>query len=836
MKLHLRFISILFMSFLVVIFTSYIISKLENINKLALNSKNLAVESVYRNVQVDFKTDSQTIYNFFKNDTREKKTISLEFGENEYWHLIKIRNLRSVLSEYVYLFDNPMLDEIDIYEIKAGIPTLVKRLGDNRINKKREMALPSIAVSLQKQQQKELLIRTYSLGTPHLPVALFESNGFNRYKNMLYLLWGSIVGIVFVMTAYNLILFLGVHDKLYILYVGYIISFLMVLSFVHGFGIYLLPISFYQHIGNNIISVYYLLGIFLLLFSYYFLHFNNKEQLVIQRSVKGLTIILFVFGVYATTQSEYEAAKPFFLMQLFIYILCLIMLFQRIRKNKSWGTLYIISWLPLFVGSAVGTLLLQGQLEYGFWTRHAAFFGVVFEMTLISMALAERLRVNKAEILYEATHDKIFKLANIAKLEFCINQTPKLAKNKYSVILIELDEVDNFTTIDKNQEQIAFINSFVSDIQRYFSSYLHVIDVDNDSTIRKVCLVREGLFAITITSSDEALLKTTIKEFCKLQKLNNSTTAQLYKMHFVIGAATKESNDFSLTDIVNQAQQAINIANSKKLDFWIFNELDKFNQNRRVEIATELQKAIDNKELIIYHQPKLGVDKLEVIGSEILVRWEHSELGEISPSEFVPIAKDTGLISSLTEWVIDTSCQNLSKLIKEFDPNYHVAINISVSDLHLSQFLAMVQKSLDTYRIAAKHLTFEFTDLKFENLDNNIKKTIIGLKRKGYRISVDALKTPLSNLGFVFNGLVSEIKLDCREIQNIEATQGNTTVIRQLVSLTNTNGIDVVGIGIDSLDSENMMLELPCNIVQGFKYCEPLPFHMYINWLNTNAR
>lgn len=556
----------------------------------------------------------------------------------------------------------------------------------------------------------------------------------------------------------------------------------------------------------------------------------------IQRTVKTVTVLLVVFGFYATTQHEYQAAKPFFLIQLVIYILCLVMLFQPIRKNKSWGMLYIISWLPLFVGSAVGTMLLHGQLEYSFWTRHAAYFGVVFEMALISMALAERLRVNKAEILYEATHDKTFKLANIAKLEFCINQNPKLAKNKYSVILIELDETDNVNTIDKHQQHVGFINTFVGDIQRYFSSYLHVVNVDNDSILRKVCLVREGLFAITITSSDEALLKTTISEFCKLQKLNNGNSAQHFKMNFVIGAATKENNEYSLTDIVNQAQQAISIAKVKKMNFWIFNELDKFNQSRRVEIATELQMAIDNKELIIYHQPKFNSHTKEVIGSEILVRWEHSQYGEIGPSEFVPIARDTGLISSLTELVIDTSCQNLSKLIDEFNSNYHVSINISVSDLHLALFLKMVQKSIDKYNISSNHLTFEFTDLKFENLDKNIMRTIGGLKRQGFGISVDALKTPLSNLGFAFNGLISEVKLDCKGIQNIQMVQGNTTVVHQLVSLTKTSGIDVVGIGIDSSESEDMMLKLPCNIVQGFKYCEPLPFHMYVNWLNTNAK
>lgn len=819
-------------SFVLFVFTA----KLENVNNLVLKDKNLAIEYEYARFRSADETKAVHALDHLRAIPRNQKPEALHFGDNTYWHLLTLRNLRQAPSTYTYLFDNPMLDKIDIYRVNGQSLTLLKRLGDTRLdNAKGEIALPTITLLLEGQATEELLVRTWTTGVPKFPVALFEESGFQRYKNTVYLLWGALIGIVLVMTAYNLILYLGVQDKLYILYVGYILSFLVVLSFVHGFAIYLLPKAVYTILAGNLVPLYYLLGIFLLLFSFYFLKFNDESRSKISKAVKFFSTIMLVFGLYGLSQQEHEAAKLFAPMQAIMYGLCLLMLVKRMKQSNSWATLYIISWLPLLFGSAVGTMMLQGDLEYSFWTRHAAFFGVALEMALISMALAERLRVNKAQILFQATHDRLHNIANITKLKSVINKTPRLSDSKYTIVLIELEETAALVSSRESQQIKAGVEELIGEIQRFFMSYLHILTVDNDATFNKVCLVREGVFAMAVTSSDEALLKTTIDEFCRLYALNADPSMDFnQRLNFVIGAATRESAPSSVNHILSYAQQAINIAKAKQMKYWIFSELDRLKQQRRINLAIALQKAIDNESLSVFHQPKLAANDGKVIGSEILVRWEDQDYGEISPAEFIPIAKDTGLITELTKWVIEMSCRHLAQINAKIGRKYNVAINISIFDLQLPGFLNMIKNSVSKHHIAPSAVIFELTDIRREHIDENTLQVITRLKHEGYGISVDGLLVPLANIGHVLRGLVSEIKIDYQSVRNIQSITHNDEMLSTIAKMSKLAEVNIVGIGIESEQSEAEMIMLPCDILQGFNYCEPLPFEVYLNWLKTN--
>lgn len=834
MTTHIRIVISVFLFFLILFSVMYIAAKLETVNGLALKGKNLAISTEYRRFMSPPDLSAQKAYEHLQVISTSQKPLKQDFGDHTYWHLLTLKNLRTSPGSYVYLFDNPMLDEIDVYQVAGQQVVLLKEIGDTRIGAtKKDLALPHIQFEVGGQESVNFLIKTRSLGVPNLPVGLYEAAGFVRYENTLFLLWGALIGVVLVMSAYNLILYLGVKDKLYLLYVGYILSFLLVLSFVHGFAVYLLPISIFALLATKIIPIYYLLGVFLLLFSYYFLRFNSKKTSKITRAVRAFSYVLIALGGFAVFQLEYEAARLFAPMQILIYLLCLAMLVKRLKQNTSWAALYIVSWLPLFVGSAIGTMMLQGELEYSFWTRHAAFIGVALEMALISMALAERLRVNKADILFHATHDKLYNLANIAKLKTVIKDSKRLVNNKYTILLIELDEQTELQSLTDSYRFKVEIEELIAEIQRFFSSYLHILEVDKNAKFNKVSLVREGVFALTVTSSDEALLKTTISEFCKLQQFSNEASDKSFKIHIRIGAATREEKTLTLNQVLSHAQQAINIAKSKKLNYWLFNENDRQNQQRRIELAKALQTAIDEEQLDVYHQPKLCAVSKTVIGSEILVRWEHPEYGPLSPKEFIPIAKDTGLITMLTKWVVDVSCRHLSLINAKINSKYTVSVNISIFDLHLPGFLTLIKNTVSKHAILPSNIIFELTDIKLEHIDDTTLDVISKLKNNGYGISVDGLKAPLSNLSYVYQGFVTELKIDHQSVKNIQGSPGGSTLLGTLTKMSTISGANIVGIGIDSEQAEADMVTLPSNVLQGFSYCEPLPFDVYQNWLKT---
>lgn len=816
---------------------SVVIENIDHVSKLRVSERNLAVDFSVQTIEARKDGDIRTILKRFEQEVNTSQPSMLNYGQFGYWHLITIQNLRAQNMNFVVLIDNPTIDIIDVYQLPKTNNThyrITTQLGDTRINNELiDIAMPNIPIGVVGQETRTILLKTYTNGSPQVPISLFLANDFERYQNVLYLLWGGMIGIVFVMMAYNFILYLGVKDPLYILYVGYIVSFLFVMSFNHGFAVFIYPKQYFLVLSQNIIPVYFLLGNFLLLFTFFFFKFNENYNSFMSRLVLGFSGFMCIFCLVALTQAENNITLLFFVMQFFNFVICLIMIGIRIKQQHSLATFYVLSWLPLLGGTFVAALLALDLIDYSFWTRHAAFFGVAVQMAMISMALAERLRINKSAILYQATHDKNYDLANTAKLEETINHTPELRDTVYTIMLIEVDPNTFIDATDSPQDIKLFYFDFIASLQRFFTSHLRVIEIDQKSQFNKVCMVREGVFALTITSNDEALLSKTITEFLKLVDLNNGTDFKHLNTTLNIGVASNDKNELGVNAVLSNALQAIEIAKEKQLPYWLFNEPDKTRQIRRTELAIELQKGIAKNRLQLYHQPKLDAQSKKVVGSEVLVRWVHSKYGDISPTEFISVAKDTGLILLLTRCVIEIACQHLTELLSIENEQYTVSINISYLDLQQANFIEIIDKIVSSYNINPNNIIFELADLKMADGIKQTQHIVDNISKSGYGISVDGFSSQLANFGSYAQRTISEIKLDNDPVKTNAQAISNLGSLSQLIQFAQLADIKVVATGIDSNLALESMSGLPFDYYQGFMFCEPLPFDIYKNWLHT---
>jgi EAL domain-containing protein (putative c-di-GMP-specific phosphodiesterase class I) len=828
---------ILFITIPILFFWSGIINSLIGIDDLSLSQDDMTV-GIQHKVLVD-RSNTLTL-----NDVVTKldeftelplNKVKVDFGNIGFWYQIEITNTLNSTRELTVLFDNPMIDVINIYQYIDGQYTFVRSLGDSNLaNSKEKMAFPNYKINLPAKQELSFLIYTTTMGAAtKLPISIFDTENFYRFKDAVYLLWGAFIGIIAVMSVYNLILFYGSKEKIYILYIGYIAAFLIELGVVHGYGAYIMPLSLFDFFSKNIVSINFLLGYFSLMFALNFLKFNEEPERRITRFAYLLTKLNLLFALLSLFIVEYISAQIFFTLQVFLYALGIIMMYVKVKEGVRWANFYIISWLPLLVGSAIGPLLLTGYIEYSFFSRHALLFGVIFEITFMAMALAHRLRMSEMERLYQASHDHLFGFANSNLLEMKVEDIiEKNIKPDFSIIIISISKYESIVPYLPLDSLKSIVYQFVTDVERELSNELLLIDIDKKTEYLKTAMIREGVFAFLVSSNDEHLLKNVMKRFASLQPITYSSGDLTLNIKCLIGASAYTSAIKTTNELVNKAQQAIELAIESGNLYGVYNDQNR--DQRKVKLASDLQIAIENGSLELYHQPQTFISNGSVGGSEVLLRWTHPEYGFIPPDEFVRIAEDTGIINKLSEWVFNESCNHLVHLMT-LGIKHTISVNMSVHDVMHDSFISYLIRTIEHHGLRADMFILELTETVSVTDTKKFTRNMQELKEIGFSLAIDDFGTGYSSLTYVSKHPFDKLKIDREFIQYLDQSEKDFTIVSATIKMAKSLGLEVVAEGVEDQKTLSLLKSLSCEWAQGFHISKPLPFDAYIEWLSEES-
>ncbi|WP_299262574.1 EAL domain-containing protein [uncultured Psychrosphaera sp.] len=834
-----KWVLILFITFPILFLLTKITTSLTSLNNLSLGQNDISIDIRYKYL-TDNNNDltlNQVVSRLDEFDEVPLNKAKTDFGNIGFWYQIDIINTLNRPRELTLFFDNPMIDIINIYKHVGEQYTFVRSLGDSNLaNSKEKIGFPNYKINLQAKQEFSFLIYTSTAGPANLPISIFDTVNFYKFKDAVYLIWGAFIGIVIVMSVYNLILFVGTQERIYVMYIGYIATFLIELSIVHGYGAYIMPLPLFDFISKNIISVNFLLAYFSLMFALHFLKFNEEPERKITRYVNVLSNLNLVFGVLALFVVEYIAAQFFFTLQMFLYALGIIMMYVKIKEGVKWANFYIISWLPLLIGAAVGPLLLTGHIEYSFWSRHALLFGVIFEITFMAMALAQRLRISEQERLYQASHDHVFGFANNNLLEIAVESIVEKQKNaSFSVVIVSIAKYESIVPYLPTESLKTIIYQFITDVEHELSNELLLIDIDSKNEYSKTAMIREGVFAFLVSSNDEHLLQNIMNDFASQQPISYSSDGLSINIKCLIGASTNTKSIKSTNELVNKAQQAIELAIEKGNLYGIYDDQFNSNDQRKVQLASDLQTAIDENTLQLYHQPQTNIATGEVIGSEVLLRWIHPSYGFIPPDEFVRIAEDTGIINKLSEWVFNQSCIHLVELLSLGIKNQVVSVNMSVHDVMHNGFITYLIRTINKYDLRAELFVLELTETVSVTDTKKFTRNMLELKDIGFSLAIDDFGTGYSSLTYVSKHPFDKLKIDREFIQFLDQSEKDFTIVSATINMANSLGLDVVAEGVEDQKTLDLLKSLNCEMAQGYHISRPLPFSAYIEWLDEES-
>lgn len=242
-------------------------------------------------------------------------------------------------------------------------------------------------------------------------------------------------------------------------------------------------------------------------------------------------------------------------------------------------------------------------------------------------------------------------------------------------------------------------------------------------------------------------------------------------------------------------------------------------QERR-KLEQDLRDTLVTGGLQLHYQPVIHTVTERITGFEALLRWDHPQLGPISPAKFVPIAEDAGLIGPIGEWVLRQACHDLSS----WPENVRVAVNVSPLQFANPALPAIITSALASAQVNPARLELEITESVFLNDDEGTDAMFAALKRVGVRLALDDFGTGYSSLGYLKKAPFDRIKIDQSFVRGATITGSrNGAIIASIVNLAEALGMETTAEGVETLDELDLVRMLGCSHVQGYIYDQPMP-------------
>jgi diguanylate cyclase (GGDEF)-like protein len=249
--------------------------------------------------------------------------------------------------------------------------------------------------------------------------------------------------------------------------------------------------------------------------------------------------------------------------------------------------------------------------------------------------------------------------------------------------------------------------------------------------------------------------------------------------------------------------------------------LDRFSP-RRLSLAGGLRQAIQNGEITLFFQPKARLGDGEIVGVEALARWEHPRLGLVGPTEFVPIAEQTGLITPLTSHVLDAALAQVRAWMDQ-GRELSVAVNLSARSFLDAQLAVEIPRLLEKWGVDARLLELEITESMLMLDPGRAQAVLERLSRIGLTLSVDDFGTGYSSLANLKRLPVDVIKIDKSFVMDMAIDASDAAIVRSTIDLAHNLGLRVVAEGVESHQAWTRLNELGCDLAQGFYVSRPLP-------------
>ena len=297
-----------------------------------------------------------------------------------------------------------------------------------------------------------------------------------------------------------------------------------------------------------------------------------------------------------------------------------------------------------------------------------------------------------------------------------------------------------------------------------------------------------------------------------------------------MGIAIYPLNGRSAEELISRAAIACRDAAALPGYLQVYQQDRDLAHQRQIQLIRDLRSAASDGQLQLYYQPKMDIRSGHVRQAEALLRWQHPELGMVSPAEFIPLAERTGSMFLLTGWVIEEGIRQLSAWNRK-GLHMQLSLNISAEDLHGENLLMTVERLLKRYQLSAEQLIFEITESTAMRDPEHSLSVLEKLRDGGISLSVDDFGTGYSSLAHLKRLPVQELKIDQSFIRNLDETSEDAVIVRSTIEMSHNLGLKVVAEGVEYQHTLELLERWHCDTAQGYLISRPMDAVAFEAWV-----
>ncbi|MGF2616680.1 EAL domain-containing protein [Rossellomorea aquimaris] len=350
--------------------------------------------------------------------------------------------------------------------------------------------------------------------------------------------------------------------------------------------------------------------------------------------------------------------------------------------------------------------------------------------------------------------------------------------------------------------------------------------------LKKVCdkqdiIARQGgdefiIFVPFITSEAEAEIKGA--KIVKALSKSYNFFGETYHITASLGISVYPEDGEEIQTLIKNADMAMYSAKEQgKNNYQFYNTDIRKQAVSKVRIENELRRAIERNQLELYYQPQVDLKTNKITGVEALLRWFHPDLGMVSPVDFIPIAEESGLIIEIGELVIEKACRDAKLWKRAGAGKLNISVNVSMKQFLHEDLIRTIKHHLHENKLNPMSLKLEITEsAAMSQPDKTIKRMLL-LKDMNIDLALDDFGTGYSSLHHLKNLPVDILKIDRGFIADLETNQNDTAIVKALIQMAHSLGMEVVAEGVETLAQQNILESIGCDTLQGYVFSKPLP-------------
>jgi diguanylate cyclase (GGDEF)-like protein/PAS domain S-box-containing protein len=431
--------------------------------------------------------------------------------------------------------------------------------------------------------------------------------------------------------------------------------------------------------------------------------------------------------------------------------------------------------------------------------------------------ITDRKRAEE-RLLHDAFHDGLTGLPNRAlfmdHLKLSVERAKRRDKRLFAVLFLDLDRFKNIN--DSLGHMVG--DQLLVGIARRLEVCLRPGDT----------VARLGGDEFTVLLEDLNRMSEAIEVAERLQKelslpfnLNGHEVFTTVSIGIALSTTGYERPEDVLRDADTAMYRAKNLGKARHEVF------DKEMHTRALhvlQLETDLRRAVEREEFVLHYQPIVSMESGATVGFEALIRWQHPERGFIPPSDFIPMAEETGLIIPIGQWVLGEACRQIRRW-QELYPTYpplQVSVNLSGKQFMKPNLVDQIRDVLEETGIDPHSLKLEITEsIMMENIETAIMM-FNQLRTLGLQLSIDDFGTGYSSLSYLHRFPISTLKIDRSFVNLMEDNNENAEIVRTIIMLARNLNMDVVAEGVETVGQLTQLRALKCEYAQGYLFSKPL--------------